>query len=92
MIYYIYNILLMSCSALLARAMRICQTPGLAMAHALTFAAIYLIGPEPEKLPPSAIWPRLLGLSRKQCLETCGEQGETPDSAGLGTQNFPEDG
>src|SRR5512135_516940 len=41
--------------------------------------------PEPGKLPPSAMWPRRLGLSRKQCLETHGEQGETPDSAGLGT-------
>jgi hypothetical protein len=49
-------------------------------------------GPVPGKLPPSAIWPRLLGLSRKQCLETRGEQGETPDTAGLGTENFPENG
>jgi hypothetical protein len=52
-----------------------------------TFGGFLPVGPVPGKLPPSAIWPRLLGLSRNQCLETRGEQGETPDSAGLGTQN-----
>jgi hypothetical protein len=49
-------------------------------------------GPVPEKLSPSAIRSSLRRFSRKRCSGTQGEQGESPDFAGLGTQNFPADG
>ena len=55
------------------------------------FVSLHL-GPVPEKLPPSAIWPTVEKLSRKQCSGTLNEQGKAPGFEGFASGTLPKRG